>query len=138
SAVGVDAGKRAGLAVHIVAGAAGTAQPTCDQRVHDHLVAFAHVGDRRPYRLDPAGVLVADRVRQLHTRLLRPLAFEAVHSGPAHPRTADLDHHVEWLRGLWYGHLLHLEVLVVADDLHGSHVAHESAPSFGTRAGSSG
>ena len=56
--------------------------------------------------------------------LLRPLALEDVQVGPAHPRAADLDDDVERARGLRDVDLGHLEVLVVADDLDGSHRAH--------------
>ena len=94
-AVGVDAREVVRLAVHVVAGPAGAAQPAGDQRMHDHLVALGDVGDRRADRVHPAGVLVADRVRQLDLGLLGPLALEDVQVGAAHPGAADLDDDVE-------------------------------------------
>jgi hypothetical protein len=124
AAVGVDAGEGAGLAVHVVAGAAGPAQPAGDQRMHDHLVTLPDVGDRGADRLDPAGVLVADGVRQLDLRLLGPLPFQDVQVGATHTGAADLDHHIERSGRGRCRYLLHLEVLVVADDLDGSHCAH--------------
>jgi hypothetical protein len=78
TAVGVDAGKGVGLAVHIVPGPAGPAQPARDQRVHDHLVAFADVGHGGADRSDPAGVLMPDCVGQLDLRFFGPLAFDDV------------------------------------------------------------
>ena len=131
AAVGVDAGKRVGLAVRIVTRPAGPAQPAGDQRVDDDLVAFLDIGDRRSDRIRPAGVLVPDRVRQLNLRLLGPLALQDMQIGPAHTGSADLDDDVERSGRRRDRFLLHLEVLVVADHLDGSHGAHSSAP-FGT------
>src|SRR4029079_15322445 len=124
--VAVDARERVGLAMHVVAGAAGPTQPTGDQRGHDHLVSFTDIGHRGAYCRYPAGVLVPDRVRQLQVWvLLGPLAFEDVQVGAAHAGAADLDDHVERSRRRGYRHLRHLEVLVVADNLDGSHGAHD-------------
>jgi hypothetical protein len=129
-AVGVDARELAVLAVHVVTGAARTTQAARDQRVHDHLVALADVGDRRPDGVHPPGVLVTDRVRRRHARLLLPLSLEDVEVGAAHPGATDADDDVEGPRGLGDVDLVHLEVLVVADDLDGSHGAH-GVVSFG-------
>ena len=56
AAVAVDAGERAVLAVHVVAAAAGAAQPARDVRVHDHRVADLDVGHARADLVDPARV----------------------------------------------------------------------------------
>jgi hypothetical protein len=123
-AVGVDARKRTGLAMHVVAGAAGPAQPAGDQRVDDDLVLLADVGHRGPDCMHPTGILVPDRVRQLHLRLLGPLALENVKISSAYTRTADLHHHIERPCRCRDRYLRHLQVLVVAGYLHGSHGAH--------------
>ena len=123
-AVGVDAGKRTGLAVHVVARTAGPAQPAGDQRVDDDLVRLADVGHRGPDPMNPAGILVPDRVRQLHLRLLGPLALENVKIGSAYTRAADLHHHIERPCRCRDRYLRQLQVLVVAGYLHGSHGAH--------------
>ena len=88
-------GNAAVLAVHVVAGPAGPAQPAGDQRMQDHLVADGDVGDGVTDRMHPAGVLVADRVGQRHAGLLLPLAFDDVHVGAADAGAADPHDHVE-------------------------------------------
>src|ERR1700694_305865 len=133
AAVGVDAGEGDGLAVHVVAGAAGTTQPAGDQRVDDDLVAITDVGHRGSDRVDPAGVLMPDGVGQLDLRLFGPLAFQDVQIGSAHARSADLHDDVERPGRGGDRYLRHLEVAVVADYLDGSHGAHRSCsfPSVG-------
>ena len=64
------------LAVHVVAGAARAAQPAGDQGVQDDRVADRDVGDRGADLLDPAGVLVTERVGQLDAGLLGPLTLD--------------------------------------------------------------
>ena len=128
--VGVDAGEFVGLAMHVVAGAAGAAQPAGDQRVQDHLVALGDVGHRRADGVHPAGVFVADRVRQL-----RPGIFSAhwpsrmcrsVRHTPAPPILTTTS---KGPVGVGDRNFVHLQVLVVADDLDGSHGAHDRVPS---------
>ena len=127
-AVGVDAGKRVGLAVHIVAGAAGPAQPARDQRVDDDLVAFADVGDRRADGVNPAGVLVPDRVRQLDLDFSAHWPSRMCRSVRHTPAPPILTTTSNGPVGVGDGYLGHLEVLVVADNLDGAHGAHRSAP----------
>ena len=65
TSVAVDPRERAAEAVHVVAAAAGTAEPARDERMHDHRVADVDIGDPGADLVHPAGVLVAGRVRQL-------------------------------------------------------------------------
>src|SRR3954447_18302397 len=65
AAVAVDPGERPVLAVHVVAQTAGAAQAARDERVDDHGVADLNVRHAGADLVDPAGVLVAGRVRQL-------------------------------------------------------------------------
>src|SRR3954447_6803381 len=65
AAVAVDPGERPVLAVHVVAQTAGAAQAARDKRVDDHGVADLNVRHAGADLVDPAGVLVAGRVRQL-------------------------------------------------------------------------
>ena len=60
------------LAVHVVAGPAGAAQPAGRGRVQDDRVADGHVGDRRADLVHPAGVLVAEDVGQRRCASPRP------------------------------------------------------------------
>ena len=99
AAVGVDAGERARLAVHVVTGPTGPAEAGCHQRVKDHGVAGLHVLHRRTDRMDPAGVLVAQGVRQRDVALLRPLTLDDVQVGTAQSRTSDPDDHA--VRAPW-------------------------------------
>ena len=121
TAVGVDAGELVVLAVHVVACAAGTAQATRDQRMQDHLVAHRHIGDGVADRLDPSGILMPDRVRQFDAALLGPLPFENVQIGAAHSGATDPHDHVEWTGHHRIGDLGELQLVVVADNLYGSH-----------------
>ena len=91
----VQPGEDALGAVHVLAGAAGAAQPAGRRRVQDHGVADRDVGDRGADLVHPAGVLVADRVGQRRVHRLVPLAQDDVQVGPAHPGAADLHDHVE-------------------------------------------
>ena len=105
--------------MHIVAGSARATKPARDQRVHDNLVGLTYVGHRRTDRLHPAGVLVPDGVGKLNLSS-PPTDLPDMQIGPMrHP--ADLDDDVERSGGRRGRHLLHLEVLVVANDLDGSH-----------------
>ena len=67
-----DARERVVRAVHVVAGAAGPAQATGDERVQDDRVADGHVGDRRADLVDPAGVFVPEDVGAAGRRSSRP------------------------------------------------------------------
>jgi hypothetical protein len=82
-AVAVDAREGAVEAVHVVAGAAGLAEPAGDERMHDHRVAHLDVGHAGADLVDPARVLVPGRVGQLHARLLGPLTLLDVQVRPA-------------------------------------------------------
>ena len=82
-AVAIDARERAVDAVHVVAAAAGTAQPARDERVHDHRVTDLDVGHAGADLVHPARVLVAERVGQLDLGLLGPLALLDVQVGAA-------------------------------------------------------
>ncbi len=96
--------------------------------------------------MNPAGVLMPDRVGQLNLRFLGPLAFEDVQIGAAHARTPDLHDDIEGSGRGGHRHLRHFEVLVVAHYLDGSHGAHGCSFSqrgivsvaSGTNAGSRG
>jgi hypothetical protein len=94
--------------------------------VQDHGVADRDVGDPGADLVYPAGVLVAERVRQLGVHRLGPLALDDVQVGAAHPGPTDLDNDVE--RTL-YGRLRHLvdhRPLVIPVDPDG---LHDSSPS---------
>jgi hypothetical protein len=113
SAVGVDARETAGLAVHVVAGAAGPAEPAGHQRVQDHRVTGLQMLNRRADRVDPAGVLVPQRVRERDVALGCPLAFDDVQVGPAQTGSADPDDHVERPDGLRLGDILDNRALLI-------------------------
>jgi hypothetical protein len=81
---------------------------------YDHLVADLDVGHRRTELMHPPRVLVAGCVRQLHLRLLRPLALLDVEVGPTQPGGPDSHHDVERPQ-----HLRLIDVL----DLSGSRYA---------------
>src|SRR6185312_15203202 len=113
AAVAVDARERAVLAVHVVAPAAGATEAARDERVHDHRVADRHVRDAGADLVDPAGVLVAGRVGQLHLGLLGPLPFLDMQVGTAQTGRADLHDDVERARDLRLVDLVELQRLVV-------------------------
>src|SRR4051794_14257364 len=77
-------------------GAAGRPRPGGGCGMRDRGAAARRVGARRAALLSPAGVLVADRVRQPHARPLGPLPFNDVQVGTAPPGPADLHDDVEW------------------------------------------
>src|SRR4051812_31292620 len=126
AAVAADAGERAVLAVHVVALAAGTAQPARDERVDDDGVADLDVRDAGADLVHPAGVLVARRVGQLHLGLLGPLALLDVQVGAAEPGRADADDHVERARDLRLVDVVHLQSLVVGVQASRLHAATSS------------
>jgi hypothetical protein len=64
AAVGGQTGERGVLAVHVVTRPAGVAQAAGGGRVQDHRVADGDVGHRGADLVHPAGVLVAEDVRQ--------------------------------------------------------------------------
>jgi hypothetical protein len=63
--------------------------------VHDHRIADLDVRHPSANLIDPAGVLVAERVRQRHARLLGPLPLLDVQVRAAQPRRSDPDDNVE-------------------------------------------
>jgi hypothetical protein len=71
--------------------------------------------------MHPAGVLVADGVRQGDSALLRPLSFQDVDVGAAHTRTADPHDHVERAFDLGLWDVGELQFGVVSDHLYGFH-----------------
>ncbi|KAF0963120.1 hypothetical protein MLGJGCBP_03750 [Rhodococcus sp. T7] len=120
-AVDVDAGEPAVLAVDVVAESARPAQPARDERVQDDLVADRDIGDGVAHGVDPAGVLVADRVRQSDTGLLLPLPFENMQVGAAHAGAADPHDDIEGALDRGFGNVGELQFGVVSHHLHGLH-----------------
>ena len=88
-------GKKSLLALHVVAGPAGQAQPAGRLRVQDHRVADGHVRDALADLVHPAGVLVADHVGKVGVHRLGPVAVDDVQVGAADAGAADLDDDVE-------------------------------------------
>jgi hypothetical protein len=121
AAVGVDPGERPPHTMHVVTGAAGSAQPAGDQRVDDDDVADIDVVDGRPHGVDPAGVLVPQRVREVHVALGLPLAFDDVQIRSAHPGAADANNHVERPGDRRVGDLLDRRTLTVGVQSHSLH-----------------
>ena len=122
AAVAVDARKRAVEAVHVVADAAGQAQPAGDVGMHDDGVADLDVGHRRADLVDPAGVLVARGVGQLHAGLLGPLALLDVEVGAAQAGGADPHDHIERTVGLGLVDRVELQRVVVSVQPRGLHL----------------
>lgn len=84
TAVAVDARELAALAVAVLSEAAGAAEATGRQGVEDDLVTDLDIGHTVTNLVDPAGVLMANRVWKLDVGLLRPLSLENVNVGSAH------------------------------------------------------
>ena len=105
----------------VVAVTAGPAQTTGRQGVQDDGVADPDVGDGLADRLDPAGVLVTDRVGERHPGLLLPLALDDVQVGPAHAGATDPHDDVEGPRDPRVGHVHQLGLGVVGVKLDGLH-----------------
>src|SRR6185295_8479117 len=82
-------------AVHVVAGAAGQAQPAGGLGVQDHGVTDRDVRDTLADLVHPARILVPDDVGQVRVHGLRPVAVHDVQVGAAHPGATDLDYHIE-------------------------------------------
>ncbi len=122
-AVPAQAGERAVLAVHVVAGPAGVAQAAGDQWVQDHGVADGYVRDPGADLVHPARVLVAEDVGQRGAHRRVPLALDDVQVGTADAGAADLHDDVERSADLRIRHLVDdwLSVkLVQPDGLHWS------------------
>src|SRR3954451_19928577 len=81
--------------------------------MHDHGVADLDVRDPRADLVDPAGVLVARRVRQLDLGLLGPLALLDVEVRAAQAGRADLHDDVERAGDLRLVDLVEVQCLVV-------------------------
>src|SRR3954466_989226 len=113
AAVRVDAGKRAVLAVHVVAQPAGATEAAGDERVDDDGVADLDVRHAGADLVHPAGVLMAGHVRERDAGPLRPLALLDVQVGPAQPGGAALHDHVERPEDPRLVDLLDLQLLVV-------------------------
>lgn len=128
AAVAVDAGKRAVLAMHVVAGAARPAQPAGDERVDDDGIPDLDVRDRRSDLVDPAGVLVARRVGQLDLGLLGPLALLDVQVRAAEAGRADAHDDVQ---RSGHARLVDLERLVVGVQACSFHAAISSGLGMG-------
>ena len=126
TAIGVDAGESARLAVHVVAGPTRPAEAACDQRVEDHGVAWLQVLHRGADGMDPAGVLVAHGVGQYDVALVRPLTLDDVQVGTAESRSSDPDHHVIRSRGLGFRDLLDDRALLVP--VQSNRLHHASRP----------
>ena len=78
------------LAVVLASEAARSTTSASPRAIDDHRIAFAHRRHARAKRMDPAGVLVPERVRQLP----RQLTFGPVHQMKirvTRTRAADLD-----------------------------------------------
>ena len=89
--------------------------------MQDHLVPDGDVAHRCAHRVHPAGVLVADRVRQGDAGFLFPLAFQDVQVGAADAGTADAHDDVQRSIDGGFGDLGELELGVISDHLDGSH-----------------
>src|SRR6266705_685471 len=83
--------------------------------------ADRHVGDGAAHCRHPAGVLVAERVRQWHAGLVGPLAFDDVQVGPAYAGATDLHDDVERRRDLRIRHVDEFGRDLVLRKLHGLH-----------------
>ena len=99
-------------AVHVVAAAAGDAEPAAVRRVHEHRVAGGDRGDAVPDRLDPARVLVAEHARQPDADAFHQ-AFDRVQIRRADAGAADPHDDVARTRDLRHRPLDELERLVV-------------------------
>ena len=121
STVGGDAGESGLDAVHVVAGPAGLAEAARDERVDDHRIADGHMVDGGADGLDPAGVLVAERVRECDAGLLPPLTLDDVEVGPAEAGPADADDDVEGMSQLGFGDFLHFGIFAIAVQADGLH-----------------
>ena len=127
-----EAGEGAVLAVHVVAGPAGAAQPAGDQRVHDHGVADLDVGHAGADLVHPARVLVPRDVGQRRVLDLRPLPLLDVEVGAAQARRADADDDVQRARDLRLVDLVDLERLVVGVQACRDHGTSSSSAWFDT------
>jgi hypothetical protein len=122
AAVGVQAGKRAVLAVHVLTLPAAEAEPAGSQRVDDHGIAAPHAPDSVPDRLDPAGVLMAERVGQLRLEDVLPDPLDDVQVGAAEARAADPHDHVMRVLQVWLADLVEMQVvLLIAVQSRGLH-----------------
>jgi hypothetical protein len=113
AAVDADAREPPVAAVHVVRGAARAAEAARHEGVDDDGVADGDVGDGGAHLVDPARVLVAERVRKLDPALLLPLALDNVQVGAAEACPADPHDDVERVGGPRLLHLLENELLVI-------------------------
>ena len=109
--------------MHVVAGPAGVAQAAGHERVDDHRIADGDVVDGGAHRVDPARVLVAERVRERDARLLPPLTLDDVEVGPAEPGPADADDDIEGVGQLGFGDVLDSGILAIAVQADGLHLS---------------
>ncbi len=89
--------------------------------MQDDRVSHRDVRDRRPDLGHPAGVLVAERVRQADAGAAVPLALDDVQVGAAHAGAADLHDHVQRSGDGGLRDLFDDDVLVVAVQADSSH-----------------
>ena len=99
-------------AVHVVAAAAGDAEPAAVRRIDEHRVAGRDRGDAVAGRLDPAGVFMAEHARQADADAFHQ-AFDGVQVRRADTGPADPHDHVARMRDLRHRPLDELERLVV-------------------------
>ncbi len=128
SAIATEAGERAAAAMHVLPCPAGPAQPAGGRGMQNHRVADPHVADRGADLVHPAGVLVADRVRQRDAHRLCPLALDDVQIGAAHAGAADLHDHVERIGDRRLRHLLDDGLLMVSVQPNGLHRSSSPSP----------
>src|SRR6266699_6605109 len=100
--------------MHVIACATGATEATCNQRMVNDRISDGYIAHRRANGFYPASVLMAQRVRQLHTRFLRPLSFDDMQISAAQTGTANTHDYIERTCNLWLGNLFDHRFLFIA------------------------
>src|SRR5579875_2984688 len=107
--------------MHIVSGAAGAAEATGDERMHDDGITHRDIAHRRANCLDPARVLVPPRIRQGHAGFLSPLALDDMKVGATKTCTTDTYNHVMWPCDLRLSNLHDARQLIIFKQAYSFH-----------------
>src|SRR5690349_16075024 len=130
-----DARKSRVRAVHIIAGTTGAAEATGNQRMNNNCVTDSYIADRRSNLLDPASVLMAQRIRQRYSGFLCPLSFDDMQVGAAEARAANAHNDIEGSSHLWFSYFGDFGKLVIFKKPYSFHMFSPSgyasfAPAF--------
>src|SRR5216683_1113104 len=91
--------------MHVIACATGATEATGNQRMDNDRISNGYIAHRRANGFYPARVLMAQRVRQLHTRFFRPLSLDDVQVGAAETGAANAHDDIKGGCNLWLSDL---------------------------------